>query len=93
MITAQQVSTYKPGLAGFERALALIDVPRDRILHVAQSLFHDHVPAKRLGLATAWVNRRHDRPGFGATPPADASPDLVVPDMRTLADLAVGPAQ
>ena len=45
-------------------------VPRDRILHVAQSLFHDHVPAKRLGLRTAWINRRGDRPGSGATPPA-----------------------
>ncbi len=93
VVTAQQVSAYKPSLAGFERALAEIDVPRDRILHVAQSLFHDHVPARSLGLTTAWVNRRHDRPGFGATPPAEASPDLVVPDLRTLAVLAVGPAQ
>ena len=59
-----------------------------RILHVAQSLFHDHVPAKALGLTTVWVNRRHDRPGSGATPPADATPDLVVPDMATFAALA-----
>ena len=55
---------------------------------MAQSLFHDHVPAKALGLSTVWVNRRHDRPGSGATPPAEATPDLVVPDMATLADLA-----
>ena len=80
-------------MAGSNGRLAAIDVPRDRILHVAQSLFHDHVPAKQLGLTTAWVNRRHDRPGFGATPAAEASPDLVVPDLRTLAVLAVGPAQ
>ena len=58
------------------------------MLHVAQSLFHDHVPAKALGLSTVWVNRRHDRPGSGATPPAEATPDLVVPDMATLAELA-----
>ena len=45
-------------------------------------------PAKSLGLSTVWVNRRHDRPGSGATPPAEATPDLVVPDMATLADLA-----
>jgi 2-haloacid dehalogenase len=56
---------------------------------VAQSLFHDHVPAKELGLTTVWVDRRHDRPGAGATPPAHATPDLVVPDMVTLAALAV----
>ena len=65
-----------------------MDVPRERILHVAQSLFHDHVPATSLGLSTVWVDRRHGRTGSGATPPATAAPDLVVPDMKTLADLA-----
>ena len=89
VITAQQVGAYQPSLLGFETAFARMDVPRERILHVAQSLFHDHVPARALGLATVWVDRRHDRPGSGATPPATASPDLVVPDMATLADLAV----
>jgi len=88
VITAQQVGAYKPSLRGFEVAFERIDRPRDRILHVAQSLFHDHVPAKALGLTSVWVNRRHDRPGSGATPPAEAVPDLVVPDMATLADLA-----
>ena len=90
VVTAQQVGAYKPSEANFTRALAVIGVPRERILHVAQSLFHDHVPARRLGLASAWVNRRHDRPGFGATPPADATPNLTVPDMRALADLLDG---
>ena len=41
---------------------------RSELLHVAQSLFHDHVPAKREGLSSVWINRRHDRPGWGATP-------------------------
>ena len=44
--------------------------------------------ANALGLTTVWVNRRHDRPGSGATPPAAARPDLEVPDLRTLAHLA-----
>ena len=39
-----------------------------QLLHVAQSLFHDHVPARREGLPSVWINRRHDRPGWGATP-------------------------
>jgi 2-haloacid dehalogenase len=76
-------------VAPFERGFETIDVPRDRILHAAQSLFHDHVPAKGLGLTTAWVDRRHDRPGFGATPPASATPDLTVPDMATLANVTL----
>ena len=94
VISAEQAREYKPRPAPFLLALKTIEVRPERILHVAQSLYHDHVPAKNLGLATAWVNRRHDRPGFGATPPATATPDLEVPDLRTLADLAPGvPAQ
>ena len=89
VITAQQVGAYKPSQRGFEVAFGRMDVPRDRILHVAQSLFHDHVPAKELGLTTVWVDRRHGRPGSGATPLAIATPDVVVPDMATLTDLAV----
>ena len=88
IITAQQAGSYKPSHRNFEVAFERVGVPRERILHVAQSLFHDHVPAKELGLATVWVDRRHDRPGSGATPPASATPDLAVPDMATLADLA-----
>lgn len=88
VVTAQRARAYKPSERNFDLAFATIDVPRERILHVAQSLFHDHVPAKRLGLTTVWVDRRRGRPGAGATPPACAEPDLTVPDMRTLADLA-----
>jgi 2-haloacid dehalogenase len=88
IVTAQQARSYKPSPANFELAFTTIDVPRARILHVAQSLFHDHVPAKALGMSTVWVDRRRGRDGFGATPPAVAEPDLVVADMRTLAELA-----
>jgi 2-haloacid dehalogenase len=88
VVTAEEAGAYKPSLAPFELAFATIDVPRERILHVAQSLFHDHVPAKELGLTTVWVDRRHDREGFGATPQAVAEPDLIVPDMVSLAALA-----
>ena len=90
VVTAQQVGSYKPAHRNFEVMFERLAVPRERILHVAQSLFHDHVPAQALGLATVWVDRRRGRSGTGATPPAQASPDLTVPDMATLADLAVG---
>ncbi len=88
VLTAQQLGSYKPDPRNFHAAFDRLGLPRERILHVAQSLFHDHVPAKALGMTTVWVNRRHDRPGPGATPPAEARPDLVVPDMATLAELA-----
>ena len=89
IVTAQQVGSYKPDPANFAFAFERIDVPRERILHVAQSLFHDHVPAKALGMSTAWIDRRHDKPGFGATPPADANPDVRAPSMAAFADLAL----
>jgi 2-haloacid dehalogenase len=88
VVTAQQAKRYKPNPRGFELMFERVGLPPARILHVAQSLFHDHVPAKRLGLST-WVDRRAGRAGSGATPPAEASPDLTVPDMATLASLAV----
>ena len=53
IITAQQAKSYKPSLNNFRLAFERIALPQDKILHVAQSLFHDMVPAKALGLATA----------------------------------------
>ena len=88
IVSAQTARSYKPSRNNFDVAFATIDVPRERIVHVAQSLYHDHVPAKELGLSTVWINRRHDKPGSGATPPADARPDLTVPSMNAFADIA-----
>jgi 2-haloacid dehalogenase len=87
IITAQQAQSYKPSLNNFHIALERIGLPVDRVLHVAQSLFHDHVPARQLGLASVWVNRRHDKVGTGATPPASAQPDMEAPDMASVARL------
>ncbi len=88
IVTAQSLGSYKPDPRNFTIALERIGLPRERILHVAQSLFHDHVPARRLGLSTVWIDRRHGRPGSGATPPADASPDATFPDMASFATAA-----
>jgi 2-haloacid dehalogenase len=89
VVSAQQAKRYKPNPRGFELMFERVGLPPSRILHVAQSLFHDHVPAKRLGLSTVWVNRRVGKAGSGATPRAEATPDLVVPDMASLAAAAV----
>ncbi|MDQ3938211.1 MAG: haloacid dehalogenase type II [Chloroflexota bacterium] len=87
VVTAQQVRSYKPSRRNFEVALELIGLPPQRVLHVAQSLFHDHVPALELGFATAWIDRRRGKVGYGATPPASARPNIVVPDLASLANL------
>ena len=88
VVTAQQARGYKPAVANFELLFERLGLPRDRILHVAQSLFHDHVPAQGLGLSSIWIHRRHDRSGGGATLPADATPDLTFPDMASFAAAA-----
>jgi 2-haloalkanoic acid dehalogenase type II len=75
--TAQDIGSYKPDQRNFRYLIDRLreqGTPQEKILHVAQSLFHDHVPANALGLASAWIDRRHDAtgggaPGSGATPP------------------------
>jgi 2-haloacid dehalogenase len=87
VITAEQVGSYKPSHQNFEHALKIMGIPKERILHAAQSRFHDIAPCRELGIACVWVNRRHDQPGEGATAPSPAEPDLEVPDLKTLAAL------
>ena len=89
LMTAQRAGAYKPDHAPFHAAHAAIGTPPERILHVAQSLFHDHVPAKELGLTTVWIDRRAGRRGGGAARPASATPDVTFPTLAAFAD-AVG---
>ncbi|MDT0443482.1 HAD-IA family hydrolase [Streptomyces johnsoniae] len=93
IITAEDVGAYKPADPHFEEldaALESLGHGRGQLLHVAQSLFHDHVPARRRGLASVWINRRHDRPGWGATPPPaeEWHYDAEFPSMAAFADAA-----
>lgn len=74
IITAQDVGAYKPAdnhFRALDERLVTLGVDRSQLVHVAQSLFHDHVPAKREGLPSIWINRRRDNPGWGATPAPD----------------------
>jgi 2-haloacid dehalogenase len=87
VVTAEQVGSYKPSHNNFLRAIDRIGLPKQKILHVAQSLYHEIVPANELGLKNVWVNRRGNRPGHGATRPATATPTLEVPDLASLASL------
>jgi len=69
--TAQDIGSYKPDVRNFRYLLGRLQAlgfSQDQVLHVAQSLFHDHVPANALGLASAWIDRRGGCAG-GATAP------------------------
>ena len=68
--TAEDVGAYKPSDRNFEYLLAnlkTLGVEKRDILHTAESLFHDHGPANRFGLASCWIYRQFGREGFGAT--------------------------
>jgi 2-haloacid dehalogenase len=86
VITAEQVRSYKPSTRNFEMAIDRMGIAPEKLLHVAQSLYHDIVPAASMGISAVWVNRRQRKAGFGATLPASAQPDLEVPDLKTLVE-------
>lgn len=68
--TAEDVGSYKPADRNFDYMLAKLEtlgIARNEILHTAESMFHDHQPANRHGLANCWIYRRFDQEGFGAT--------------------------
>ena len=68
--TAEDIGSYKPDPRNFVylvEHLAAMGIDKSVTLHTAQSLFHDHAPANDVGLASAWIDRRHDASGWGAT--------------------------
>jgi 2-haloacid dehalogenase len=88
VVTAQQAQSYKPSLRNFETLLDRLRIDKDRLLHVAESLYHDVLPAQALGIATVWVNRRQGKTA-AATRLVAAQPDIEVPTVAALADLAL----
>ena len=80
IVTAQQVGSYKPDRRNFQRAIEVFNIEKEEHLHAAQSVYHDIIPAKELGLNTIWVNR------YGEPERTDPKefPDLEVPDLQSL---------
>jgi 2-haloalkanoic acid dehalogenase type II len=78
--TAEDIGSYKPDSANFDYLLGRLEktfgIRPEEILHVAQSLFHDHAPAKAAGLDTAWIDRQRlsENGDWGATKPVDERP-------------------
>ena len=70
VFTAEDVGSYKPAERNFDYMLEMLSrrgIEQHDILHTAESMFHDHAPANKYGLANCWIYRRHDKGGFGAT--------------------------
>jgi 2-haloacid dehalogenase len=87
--TAQDIGSYKPDPRNFVYAInkvAELGVLKRQLLHTAQSLFHDHAPAQAAGLSSAWIDRRHQMEGWGATVPPAGTPkfDFRFPSMADM---------
>ena len=90
VFTAEDVGFVQPdprNLTYLIQHLAAMGLQRRDILHTAQSLFHDHAPANAAGLASAWIDRRQDAQGWGATsaPPAGVRYDFRFTSMAEMA--------
>ena len=92
--TAEEIGSYKPSPRNFEYMLERLEadhgIAPDQILHTAQSLFHDHVPARVFGLANCWIDRQGLSRGgeWGATAKIRERPDVdfLFPSLGALAE-------
>jgi 2-haloacid dehalogenase len=84
VVTAEDCGAYKPSMTVFKQALDQIDVPPEKIIHVAFGFKYDLGPAQALGFKTAWVNRNAE------PAPGPAVPDYEWRDLWGLAELVEG---
>jgi 2-haloacid dehalogenase len=85
VVTASQARAYKPSLEIFRLAQKRIGLPPQQWLHAGQSIYHDVIPARSMGIATVWVNRPSPLPNSGAAKPAQGKPDVEVASLKELA--------
>jgi 2-haloacid dehalogenase len=78
-VVASEIGSYKPAHRHWKEFFARTGVPREGHVHVAQSHFHDVVPARELGLCTVWINRLGER--------REPAPDRELADLAELPDV------
>jgi 2-haloacid dehalogenase len=89
LMTAQDIGSYKPNPRNFEYLLERLGsqgIRNEQILHVAQSLYHDHKPANEFGLASCWINRQHGKAGATRQPETMPRLDFQFTSMEEFAE-------
>jgi 2-haloacid dehalogenase len=90
IFTAQQMKNYKPALANFEYVQNALSLDKAEWLHVAQSLYHDHVPASKLGIKSVWIKRKSKAGDQGVAPQVDYMPKEKYEDMKSFSEAILG---
>jgi 2-haloacid dehalogenase len=80
-VTAEEVGSYKPHPGHWLKFIQKTGARKEKVLHVAQSIYHDIIPAQRIGISSAWVNR------YGEPMPASAHPLFVSDSLAHLAEV------
>jgi 2-haloalkanoic acid dehalogenase type II len=80
-ITAEEIGSYKPAFGHWKSFFEKYRVQKSKVLHVAQSIFHDIIPAANLGISTAWINR------YGEPTPRDVIPTFSLQNLSELNSL------
>jgi 2-haloacid dehalogenase len=78
-VVASEIGSYKPAPGHWRAFSESTGADPERHVHVAQSHFHDVVPAGELGIPTVWINRLHET--------ADPPPTRELPTLAGLADV------
>ncbi len=60
-VVASEIGSYKPAHRHWQVFYEITGADRSRHVHVAQSHFHDIVPAAELGIPSVWINRLGER--------------------------------
>lgn len=88
---AEDIGSYKPDLKNFHYLLEHVKsdfgLEKDQLCHVAQSLFHDHRPAKQMGIQSVWVDRKGFMGGLGRSKDENFGYKLKVDSLGELADI------
>ena len=77
-ITAQDVKSYKPNKEHWLEFFRTTGAKKEEVLHVANSIYHDIVPANELGIRTVWVNR------YGEKDPSSTKPNFTITNLSEL---------
>lgn len=82
IVTSEDCKSYKPRPETFDKALTLLGMSNEEVIHIGDSLYTDVAGAKALGIRTLWIDNRGNR-----IEPEEPKPDYIAPTIRGVIDI------